>query len=100
MSLNESIVEDAALGWFEELGYAVGHGTLFAKLRRAKPHLAPGETAAERESVSEVISARRLREVIRWLSPAVSSRILAALRDTLQPTLLSGDLSPIKSNYS
>lgn len=24
--LNESIVEDAALGWFVELGYAVGHG--------------------------------------------------------------------------
>ncbi len=37
MSLNESIVEDAALDWFGELGYAVGHG----------PHLAPGEPAAE-----------------------------------------------------
>jgi type I restriction enzyme R subunit len=33
MSLNESIVEDAALEWFWELGYAVGHG----------PHLAPGK---------------------------------------------------------
>ena len=38
MSLNESIVEDAALEWFGELGYAVGHG----------PHLAPGEPAARR----------------------------------------------------
>ncbi len=27
MSLNESIVEDAALEWFGELGYAVGHGS-------------------------------------------------------------------------
>ena len=35
MSLNESIVEDAALEWFGELGYVVGHG----------PHLAPGEHA-------------------------------------------------------
>ena len=35
MSLNESIVEDAALEWFGELGYAVGHG----------PHIAPGEYA-------------------------------------------------------
>ena len=26
MSLNEAIVEDAALTWFGELGYAVGHG--------------------------------------------------------------------------
>lgn len=33
MSLNESIVEDAALECFGELGYAVGHG----------PHPAPGE---------------------------------------------------------
>lgn len=39
MSLNESIVEDAALGWFGELSYAVGLG----------PHLAPGEPAAERK---------------------------------------------------
>ena len=44
MSLNESIVEDAALEGFGELGYAVGHG----------PHLAPGEPAAERDSFSEV----------------------------------------------
>ena len=36
--LNESIVEDAALSWFGELGYAIGHG----------PHLAPREPAAER----------------------------------------------------
>ena len=40
MSLNESIVEEAALEWFGELGYAVGHG----------PQLAPGEPAAERGS--------------------------------------------------
>ncbi len=33
MSLNESIVEDAALEWFGELGYAVGHGTFFTTPR-------------------------------------------------------------------
>lgn len=32
MSLSESHVEDAALEWFDELGYAIGLG----------PHLAPG----------------------------------------------------------
>jgi hypothetical protein len=37
MALDESIVESAALTWFGELGYAIGHG----------PHLAPGEPAAE-----------------------------------------------------
>lgn len=36
-TLNESIVEEAALSWFEELGYAVAHG----------PSIAPGEPEAE-----------------------------------------------------
>ena len=34
--INESIVEDAALTWLGELGYAIVHG----------PHMAPGEPAA------------------------------------------------------
>ena len=37
ITLYESHVEDAALGWFGELGYAVGHG----------PEMAPGEPAAQ-----------------------------------------------------
>jgi len=61
MSLNESIVEEAALGWFGELGYAVGHG----------PQMAPGEPAAERDSFGEVVLVVRLREAIRRLNPAV-----------------------------
>lgn len=55
MSLNEPIVEDAALEWFGGMGNAVGHG----------PHLAPGELAAERDAFGEVILAGRLREAIR-----------------------------------
>ncbi len=39
MTLTESTVEEAALEWFGELGYAIGHG----------PEMAPGEAAAERE---------------------------------------------------
>ena len=58
MSLNKSIVEDAALEWFGDLGYAVGHG----------PHLAPGEPAAERDSFGEVVLVGRLREAIRKLN--------------------------------
>jgi type I restriction enzyme R subunit len=61
VSLNESIVEDAALGWFGEKGYAVGHG----------PHLAPGEPAAERDSFSEVVLVGRLRGAIGRLNPAI-----------------------------
>ena len=78
MSLNESIVEDAALEWFGELGYAVGHG----------PHLAPGKPAAVRDSFSEVVLVERLRRAIRRLNSAIpQSRTLA----TLRPKLLSGE---------
>jgi len=86
MHLNESIVEDAALPWFGELGYAVGHG----------PQLAPGEPAAEhacaghadrRDSFGEVVQMDGLREAI------PQSRTLATLRDTLLPRLLSGEVS-------
>ena len=61
MPLDESTVEDAALTWFGELGYAVGHG----------PQLAPGETAAERESFGDVVLVGRLREAIRRLNLAI-----------------------------
>ena len=84
MSLNESIVEDAALTWFGELGYAVGHG----------PHIAPGEPAAERDSFGEVVLVGRLRTALRRLKPTIDQfRTLATLRDTLLPKLLSGELS-------
>ena len=61
MSLNESTVENAALEWFGELGYAVGHG----------PLLAPGEPAAERVSFGDVVLVGRLRKAIRRLNPAI-----------------------------
>jgi type I restriction enzyme R subunit len=71
MSLNESIVEDAALEWFGELGFAVGHG----------PQLAPGEPAAERDSFSEVVMVGRLREAIRRLNPAIPEEARAVVAD-------------------
>ena len=63
MSLNESIVENAALEWFGELGYAALQG----------PHLAPGEPAAERDSFGEVVLVGRLREAIRRLNSGFSN---------------------------
>ena len=63
MSLNESILEEAALTWFGELGYAAGHG----------PHLAPGEPRAERESFSDVALLDRLRRAVERLNPAIPS---------------------------
>ena len=60
MSFNESIVKDAALMWFGEFGYAVGH----------RPPLAPGEPEAERGSFGEAVRVRCMREAIRQLNPS------------------------------
>jgi hypothetical protein len=43
MSLNESMVEEAALGWFQELGYAALPGTT----------LALGDTTAGADALGE-----------------------------------------------
>ena len=65
MNLNESIV-DAALTWFGELGYAIGHG----------PHMAP---------LIDQINVNRTQ-----------SRTLATLRDSLLTKLLSGELNRVR----
>ena len=57
----ESVVEEAALEWFGELGYRVIHG----------PDIAPGEPAAERESYEQVALEGRLREALATLNPGV-----------------------------
>jgi len=85
MSLTESMVEDAALEWFGELGYAVGHG----------PHLAPGEPAAERQSFGEVVLVGRLREAIRRLNPAIPEE---AREEALRKVLRVGTPSLTQTN--
>ena len=85
MTLNESIVEDAALTWFGELGYAVGHG----------PQLAPGEPAAERDSFGEVVLVGRLREAIRRLNPAIPEE---AREEALRKVLRVGTPSLTQTN--
>ena len=83
--VSESIVEDAALTWFGELGYAIGHG----------PHLAPGEMAAERDSFSDVILAGRLRAAIWRLNPAIPEE---ARDEALRKVLRIGSPSLTHSN--
>ncbi len=46
MNLTESIVEEASLEWFGELGYAVGHGARTSPTRR--PAWSAAAEAAER----------------------------------------------------
>ena len=73
IAFTESFIKDAALAWFMELGYAVGHG----------PRIAPGELVAERDSFSEVVLVGRLREAIRRLTPAIPEEASATHKEFL-----------------
>ena len=61
MTLHESDIEEAALEWFGQLGYATGHG----------PDFAPGEPAAERATFADVVLVDRLRDGLQRLNPAI-----------------------------
>ena len=62
-SFSESVVEEAALAWFEALDYEIVGG----------PLIAPGEQDAERESYAQVLLEGRVREAIARLNPDVSA---------------------------
>ncbi len=85
MSLTESIVEDAALGWFGELGYALGHG----------PQMAPGEPTAERDGFGEVVLAGRLRAALRRLNPTIPDE---AREEALRKVLRVATPSLVQAN--
>ncbi|MBL8816064.1 MAG: type I restriction endonuclease subunit R [Planctomyces sp.] len=61
MSLNETIVEEASLSWFQNLGYAI----------RTGPDIAPGEPDSERASFADVILIGRLQDAIQRLNPQI-----------------------------
>src|SRR5579871_5764676 len=60
-TFTESIVEEAALGWLEALGYSIRHG----------PEIAVGEPAAERSDPNyrDVVLTGRLRQALARLNP-------------------------------
>ena len=83
--INESVVEEAALEWFGELGYSVGHG----------PEMAPGEPAAERDSFADVVLVGRLCAAIRRLNPAIPEE---AREEALRKVLRVGTPSLTQTN--
>ncbi|MBP6531090.1 MAG: type I restriction endonuclease subunit R, partial [Burkholderiales bacterium] len=85
MAINESVIEDATLEWFAELGYAIGHG----------PHIAPGEPAAERGSFADVVLVGRLRDAIWRLNPAIPEE---ARDEALRKVLRVGTPSLVQTN--
>src|SRR3989304_2871499 len=64
----ESVVEEAALGWLDGLGYAVLHG----------PELAVGMPGAERTDpgYGDVILGQRLRQALVRLNPELPAEAL------------------------
>lgn len=75
-AVSESTVEEAALSWFEELGYGIANG----------PAIAPGEPEAEREAFDQVVLVDRLREAIERLNPEIPEEAREeAFRKVLRP---------------
>jgi type I restriction enzyme, R subunit len=62
----ESIVEEAAFSWFEELGYSVLYGA----------KIASGEPNAERSSYSDVVLSDRLRAALARINPHIPNDTL------------------------
>ncbi|MCC6153172.1 MAG: type I restriction endonuclease subunit R [Candidatus Hydrogenedentes bacterium] len=72
----ESVVEEAALAWLVDLGYAVMHG----------PQIAPGELGAERTDFGQVILEGRLRAALERLNPELPHEAQEdALRKLMRP---------------
>ena len=65
-SFTESTVEDAALSWFETLGWKVAYG----------PEIAPDTLGAERSDYGQVVLERRLRDAFGRLNPDLPAEAL------------------------
>ena len=79
MTLNESTVEYAALTWFGNLGYAVGHG----------PDFSPGEPGAEPACAAHADRWASFGEVVQWrfaptLIPAFSHGVKGEEREAIR----------------
>ena len=75
-TLTESDIEQAALDWLENLGFAVKHG----------PEIVPGELAAERADYGQVVLEARLRDALARLNPALPAEALDdAFRKVMRP---------------
>ncbi len=83
--LNELVVENAALEWFEGLGYSIVHG----------PEIAPDAAGSERASYADVLLVHRLRNVLFKLNPDIPSECLEEVIKRLQrpelPTLIENN---------
>ena len=79
--MSERVVEQAALGWFEWLGYSVSRGA----------DVSPGSSTAERESYEDVVLQTRLLSSLKRLNPQIPEDALRQVAITVsrapEPTL-------------
>ncbi|MBZ0299515.1 MAG: hypothetical protein K8J31_07245, partial [Anaerolineae bacterium] len=66
---NEDVVELAAIGWLQAIGYAYVHGGV----------IAPGEPAAERDSYNEALLVGRLRAALERLNSHIPRAALPGI---------------------
>jgi type I restriction enzyme R subunit len=84
-SINEDTVEQAALGWLKDLGYAYCYG----------PDIAPDGTAPERSTNADVVLEARLRDALLRLNPKANPE---ALEDAARKVLLVEGPNLIEAN--
>jgi type I restriction enzyme R subunit len=82
----ESHVEEAALEWLQQVGYACVGG----------PEIAPGEPGAERQSYREVVLLDRLRQALARLNPELPE---SALDDAFRQVTRPESPNPIVNNH-
>ncbi|MBN1458857.1 MAG: type I restriction endonuclease subunit R, partial [Armatimonadetes bacterium] len=79
----ESTVEEAALAWLQDMGWAVKNGA----------EIAPGEPSAERDDYGQVILGQRLRDALARINPNLPPEALDdAFRKLTRPE--AADLAP------
>jgi type I restriction enzyme R subunit len=81
----ESTVEQAALAWFEALGYAI----------QSAPTLAPGELFEERKSYGDVVLVGRLRQALARINPKVPAE---AIEEAIRKILSTQSPSLVENN--
>src|SRR5512145_2685150 len=75
-AFSESVVEQAALAWLENIGWAVMRG----------PEVAPGVMSAERADYGQVVLERRLRDALARLNPQLPAEAIEdAFRKITRP---------------
>ncbi|MCI0620291.1 MAG: type I restriction endonuclease subunit R [Acidobacteria bacterium] len=83
--MTESVVEQAALAWFESLGYQVLSG----------PTIAPGELFEERSTYGDVVLVKRLREALARINRLIPAE---AIEDAVRKVLRTESPSLVENN--